>query len=209
MIQLPIEVILFDLGNVILPFDPRQTAEKLSRSSQRKEFQDPSRMFSYLFDPEQGAINRYQVGKVSSIEFFRSLKENLSLSLSFEAFIPVWNEIFVENAEVSEVIRSLKGKYRLGLLSNTDPLHFGHILPRFPILQTFDKWILSHEVGSRKPEVEIYQAAIVWAAVDPGKILFIDDIKSNIDVAVSLGMQGIHFISCRQMKDDLATRLRR
>ena len=205
----PIEVILFDLGNVILPFDPHQTAEKLSRASQRKEFQHPQKMFSYLFDPEKGAINLYQVGKVSSAEFFQSLKESLSLSISFEAFIPIWNEIFVENEEVSEVIRSLKGKYRLGLLSNTDPLHFGYILPKFPILQVFDKWILSHEVGFRKPEVGIFQAAIAWASVDPRKILFIDDIKTHIDVAVSLGMRGIHFISGRQMKEELATHLLR
>jgi glucose-1-phosphatase len=207
----PIEVILFDLGNVILPFDPHRTAEKLSRASQRKEFQDHQRMFTYLFDPEKGAINLYQVGKVSSIEFFRSLKESLSLSLSlsFEAFIPIWNEIFVENEEVSEVIRSLKGTYRLGLLSNTDPLHFGYILAKFPILRAFDKWILSHEVGFRKPEVGIFQSAISWASVDPRKILFIDDIKTHIDVAVSLSMQGIHFISGRQMKEELATRLLR
>ena len=203
----PIEVILFDLGNVILPFDPHQTAEKLSRASQRKEFQDHSTMFSYLFDPEKGAINPYQVGKISSFEFFQSLKESLFLSLDFDAFVPIWNEIFVENEEVSEVIRSLKGKYRLGLLSNTDPLHFGYVLPKFPILQVFDKWILSHEVGFRKPEVGIFQAAIAWASVDPRKILFIDDIRMHIDVAASLGMEGIHFVSARQMKEELATHL--
>ena len=203
----PIEVILFDLGNVILPFDAHRTAEKLSRSSQRKEFQHPPKMFSYLFDAEEGAINPYQVGKVSSVEFFQSLKESLSLSLSFEAFIPIWNEIFVEDKEVSEVIRSLKGKYRLGLLSNTDPLHFGYILSKFPILQVFDKWILSHEVGFRKPEVGIFQAAIDWASVDPERILFIDDIRRHIDAAVTLGMQGIHFVSARQMKQELATHL--
>lgn len=202
-----IEVILFDLGNVILPFDARRTAEQLSRASQKEEFQDPSKMFSYLFDAEKGAINPYQVGKISPVEFFQSLKDSLSLSLSFDAFIPIWNEIFVENQEVSEVIRSLKGRYRLGLLSNTDPLHFGYILSKFPILQTLDKWILSHEVGFRKPEVGIFQAAVDWASVDPQEILFIDDIKGHIDAAAALGMRGIHFLSARQMKEELAAHL--
>jgi putative hydrolase of the HAD superfamily len=103
MIQPPIELILYDLGNVILPFNHFQVAEKLSRFSQKKEFQDPSNLFSYLFDFEEGAVNDYEVGKVSSREFFQSLREFLQLSLSFEDFIPIWDEIFVENQQVSQI----------------------------------------------------------------------------------------------------------
>ena len=203
MSQSPIEVILFDLGNVILPFSHFQIAEKLSRFSQRIEFKDPQRIFSYLFDFENGAVNSYEIGKVSSIQFFKSLKEYLHLSLSFEEFIPVWNDIFTEDQGVSEIIRSLKGKKKLGLISNTNPLHFDYILSKFPVIPIFDKWILSHEVGFKKPAVDIFQKAIEWASVEPEKILFIDDMKKHVDVAVSLGMQGIHFISAQQLKKEL------
>ena len=44
-----IEVIIYDLGNVILPFNHYQIAEKLSRCAQRKGFQDPQELFFYLF----------------------------------------------------------------------------------------------------------------------------------------------------------------
>src|SRR4030043_1323550 len=135
MNQPPIEVILYDLGNVILPFNHFQIAEKLSRFSQRIEFQDPAKIFSYLFDFEKGAINGYEVGKVSSLEFFQSLKEFLQLSLSFEEFISIWNDIFLENQEVSKIILSQRGKWKLGLLSNTNPLHFDYFLKIFPILR--------------------------------------------------------------------------
>jgi len=202
-----IEVILFDLGNVILPFNNYQIAEKLSRFSQKKEFQDPQSIFPYLFDFENGAINNFDVGKVSPTEFFQSLKEFLHLSLSFEEFIPIWTDIFVEDQEVSQIILSLKGRWRLGLLSNTDPLHFNYILSKFPIMRTFDKWILSYEVGFKKPAVEIFQKAIEWASVEPEKILFIDDMKRHVEVAVSLGMQGILFISAQQLKEELSLRL--
>ncbi len=104
------EVILFDLGNVILPFNHYQIAEKLCQFSQNREFQEPRRLFSYLFDLQEGSINSYEVGKISSTVFFLSLKKLLSLSISFEEFIPIWNDIFVEDQEVSEIIRSLKGK---------------------------------------------------------------------------------------------------
>jgi len=207
MNQSLIEVIIFDLGNVILPFNHYQIAEKLSRFSQRKEFQDPQRLFSYLFDFEKGAINDFDLGRVSPPEFFRSVKEHLGLSLSFEEFVPIWNDIFSENVEISEIIRSLKGKKRLGLLSNTDPFHFHYILSKFPIMTSFDKWILSYEVGFKKPAVEIFKKAIEWASVEPEKILFIDDMKTHVEVAVSLGMHGIHFISANQLKKELNIKL--
>ena len=202
-----IEVILFDLGNVILPFNHYQIGEKLSRFSQRKEFQDPQKIFSYLFDFEKGAVNGYEVGKISSLEFFQSLKEFFHLSISFEDFIPIWNDIFWENVEVSEIIRSLKKKKRLGLLSNTNPLHFDHIISTFPIVRVFDQWILSHQVGFKKPDIRIYQRAMEWAAVEPEKILVIDDIKKHVEVAVSLDMQGIHFLSSQQLKEELFIKL--
>jgi putative hydrolase of the HAD superfamily len=203
----PIEVILYDLGNVILPFSHYQIAEKLSLFSHKKEFQDPQRIFSYLFDFQNGVINSYEVGEVSSGEFFKSLKESLDLSISFEQFIPIWNDIFTENQEVSKIILSQKGKWKLGLISNTNPLHFDYCLKKFPILRTFDKWILSHEIGFKKPAVEIFRRAIEWALVEPERILFIDDMKKHVEVAISLGIQGIHFISAEQLREALYVKL--
>jgi putative hydrolase of the HAD superfamily len=202
-----IEVIFFDLGNVILPFNHYQIAEKLFPFVQEKEFKDPREVFSHIFDLMNGAINAFDAGKLSPEEFFQSLKESLQLSLSFEAFVPIWNEIFVEDREVSEIIRSLKGRWRLGLLSNTDPLHFNYILSTFPIVSVLEKWILSYEVGFKKPDIHIFQKAIEWASVKPEKILFIDDTKGHVEVAVSLGMQGIHFVSADQLKKELSAKL--
>jgi len=199
-----IEVLLFDLGNVILPFNHYQIAEKLARFSERKELSDPPRIFSYLFDRQEGAVNDYEIGKLSSIEFFNQVKERFKLIMTFDTFVPIWNEIFAENHDVSKLIRSLKGNKRLGLLSNTNPLHFEYALSTFPILNLFDKWILSHEVGFKKPAVEIFLKAMEWTSVPPMKILFIDDIKEHVEVAASLGMQAIHFTSAQQLVRELS-----
>jgi FMN phosphatase YigB (HAD superfamily) len=207
MVQPPVEVILYDLGNVILPFNHFQIAEKLSRYSRRDEFQEPKRLFSYLFDFENGAINDYEIGKVSSLEFFRCLKESLQLTLRFEAFVPIWNDIFIENGAVSKIVLSQKAKWKLGLVSNTNPLHFDYVLEKFPVLHIFDKWILSHEIGFKKPAIEIFQKAIEWASVIPEKILFIDDMEKHVEVAASLGMQSIHFISAERLREALDIRL--
>ena len=208
MTQPSVEVILFDLGNVILPFNHFQIAEKLTRFSQRKEFQDPKKIFSYLFDLEKGAINPFDLGKVSPQEFFRAVKESLDLSVSFDEFVSIWCNIFVEDEEVSRIILSLKGKWRLGLLSNTDPLHFGYILSKFPVTRAFDKWILSYEVGFKKPAIQIFQKAIEWASAKPEKIVYIDDTKEYVEVAGSLGIHSILFVSATQLREELNTRLR-
>jgi len=206
MTQHPIEVIFFDLGNVILPFNHFQIAEKLSQFSQRKEFQDPKKIFSYLFDLQEGAIDPFDVGKVSPQEFFQTIKERLDLSISFDEFVPIWCNIFVEDREVTQIILSLKRKWRLGLLSNTDPLHFNYICSRFPVVEAFDKWILSYEVGFKKPAIQIFQKAVEWASVKPEEMLYIDDTKEYVEVAASLGIQSIHFISASQLKEALQTR---
>jgi putative hydrolase of the HAD superfamily len=202
-----IEVIFFDLGNVILPFNNYQIAEKLCRFSQKEEFQEPGKVFSYLFDLENGVINDFDRGRVSPSEFFRSTKKYLGLSIAFEKFIPIWTDIFTENLEVSGIILSLKGSKRLGLLSNTDPLHFKYIVSTFPIVSVFDKWVLSYEVGFKKPDARIFRRAMEWASVEPEKILFIDDTKGHVEAAVSLGMQGIHFHSSQQLKEELNVKL--
>lgn len=198
-----IEVLLFDLGNVILPFNHYQIAEKLVPFTKARDFQDPKKIFSYLFDYGKGAINDYETGKISTPAFFQLVKEHLQLTLSFEEFQPIWNDIFWENEEVSEIIRSLRGRKRLGLLSNTNPLHFHYILSKFPVVKELDQWFLSHEVGFKKPAKEIFVKAIEWAGVDSKKILFIDDMMTHVEVAVSLGMQALHFTSVQPLKEIL------
>jgi FMN phosphatase YigB (HAD superfamily) len=207
MTEPSIEVIFFDLGNVILPFTHFQIAEKLSQFSRREEFKDPKRIFSYLFDSEEGVVNPFDDGKMSAPEFFRAVKERLDLCLSFDEFVPIWCNIFVEDPAVTEIILSLKRRWRLGLLSNTDPLHFHHILSNFPVIRAFDKWILSYEVGFKKPAVQIFHKAIEWASAEPEEILYVDDTKENVEVAASLGIESIHFISAAQLKERLRTRL--
>jgi len=203
MVENSIQVILFDLGNVILPFNHYQIGEKLSKLSNHKDFQNPDKIFSYIFDLEHGIVNPYEEGKISSSEFFKTIREDLRLLISFNEFQPIWNDIFWENKEVTELICSLEGKKRLCLVSNTNPMHFDYILSKFPIIKKFEKWILSYEVGYKKPSLKIYECALKWASIKPKHILFIDDIKKHIDVAISMGMNGILFKSAEQLKKEL------
>jgi putative hydrolase of the HAD superfamily len=189
-----IKLFVFDLGNVILPFDNRQIAEKLYARSEARDLFSSADIFHYLFDLRKGSINAYEEGLSSSLEFFQDVRDRYKLGLDFEEFKDIWNNIFQENLEVSEVIVYLKAKgFPLFLLSNTNELHFTHIIERYPIVHLMDEWILSFEVGAKKPKRRIYDAIFEKVDVKKGEVFYIDDTEEYVEYARSMGIQGLVF----------------
>jgi len=200
-----IDLFVFDLGKVILPFEHRQIASKLwQRSKNNRKFTEEE-IFQDLFDLKNGTVNRYEEGLLSSEEFFLEIRKRYDLALEFEDFSEIWNNIFWDNPEVNEIIIYLKAKdYPVYLLSNTNELHFSYVIDRFPIVHVLDEWILSFEVGAKKPDKRIYDAIFEKTDVDRAKILYIDDIDAYVSAARSHGMQGLVYKS----PDDLWELLR-
>jgi len=187
-----IHLFVFDLGNVILPFDHRPIATKLHERSIGNGLWTPKKIFDDLFNFANGIINRYEEGLSSSFEFYLEIRNRYHLDLPYEEFKEIWNNIFRDSPEVNELILYLKAKgYPVFILSNTNELHFSHILERFPIVHAVDDWILSFEVGAKKPDRRIYDAIFEKMDVEGEKVLFIDDMEHNVAAARSLGMQGL------------------
>jgi glucose-1-phosphatase len=185
---------VFDLGNVILPFDHRPIATKLCERSINNGLWTPRKIFDDLFDFANGIINRYEEGCSSSLEFYLEIRNRYHLDLPYEEFKEIWNNIFRDSPEVNELILYLKAKgYPVFILSNTNELHFSHIIERFPIVHAVDDWILSFEVGAKKPDRRIYDAVFEKTDVEGEKVLFIDDMEHNVAAARSLGMQALVF----------------
>jgi len=76
-----IKLFVFDLGNVILPFEHRQIAVKLHEASTIKDRFTPDDIFRYLFDREKGFVNAYEEGRLSSKDFYRRIKERYKLEM--------------------------------------------------------------------------------------------------------------------------------
>lgn len=189
-----IKLFVFDLGNVILPFDHRPIGTRLRERSEKRETLSADAIFGTLFDRETGLVNAYERGHVTSREFFAQLQGQFALSLGFEEFKGIWNPIFRENKRVAEAIACLKARgYPLFLLSDTNELHFTHIRERYPIVEAFDRWILSYEAGAKKPEKEIYDAIFAQTAVEPGEVFYIDDIARYVEAARGYGIPGMVF----------------
>ena len=189
-----IKLFVFDLGNVILPFEHHQIADKLYETSLVKDRCTPDGISRFLFDFERGLINDYETGRMPTHEFFKKLKQKYKLELELDEFKDIWNDIFDEDPAVSQIILYLKSRgYPIFLLSNTNELHFSYIMERFPIIHHFDEWILSFEVGTKKPHGRIYDIIFEKRALERHEVFYIDDVPEYVRAAAGYGIPGIVF----------------
>ncbi len=194
-----IKLIIFDLGKVILDFSFSSVAEGLARSSNHVMYKDPGKVADYLLKHGTDIAVKYESGKIRSEDFYNHIKESFCLDLSFNQFKQIWSDIFRENEGVAELIDRLKRDFRLCLLSNTNELHFEFIRKNFPVVNKFDMWVLSYEVGVMKPAPEIYRIALDKAGVGAEEAIFIDDIKGHVQGAQGLGISSVEFKSVAQI----------
>ena len=195
-----INLFVFDLGNVILPFEHRQIAVKLHETSRIQDRFTPDDLFKFLFDRDRGLVNPYEEGLMSSVDFFAKLREKYKLELEFDEFKDIWNIIFQEDPEVNDTIMYLKNKgYPVFLLSNTNELHFSYIMERYPIVHSLDEWILSYEVGAKKPKQKIYDAIFEKTDTVRNEVLYIDDVPEYVEAAKTYGLQGLHFKNAKDV----------
>ena len=113
--------------------------------------------------------------------------------LSFEAFTPIWNEIFQEKPDSIALLRQLRGHYRLALLSNVNVMHWEHVDQRYDFLRWFDYLFASYAVGRRKPEADIFRIVLQRTGVPPERAVFIDDVLSHVRAAQALGIRAHQF----------------
>lgn len=105
---------------------------------------------------------------------------------------------------VIEYIRSLKGQYKLGLVSNVP--HRANIERHFQhgeLDTLFDVIVPSGETGYEKPQPQIYRIAADQLNVLPEECLFIDDIDRFCEGAAETGMQTVHFFHPQYGLEDL------
>lgn len=92
-----------------------------------------------------------------------------------------------------QLIRDLRGAYKLGILSNADHSLRGRLESDLAIHHLFDDIVCSAEVGMAKPEAGIYTLAAERLGLPPGECIFVDDLDTNLEAARAVGMQTVHF----------------
>ncbi|PYU12782.1 MAG: hypothetical protein DMG37_12315, partial [Acidobacteria bacterium] len=124
--------------------------------------------------------------------------------LSFEQFVEVWNRALNPTPIHEEAfLEKLGKKYRLAVLSNTDPLHVAHLEKTYGFFQLFPVRIYSCSVGASKPNPVIYKEALQACKVRAQEAVYVDDVPAYAQAASQLGMHGIVFQSPEQLQSDL------
>jgi len=189
------ELILFDIGSVIIDVDHTEIATRLAAASEDPQFKDQHEVLAALKSVSAPLINDYDKGNISSEGFVKEMVSTYQLTMDFEAFRDAWNSCFRENIEVSSLVTSLEERYRLFLLSNTNAMHFECLQATFPVIKNVKTAILSYEVHSRKPERAIYEYALKVGRVSADAVWYVDDRIEFVNAAAQLGIHAIQFQS--------------
>lgn len=182
--------IYFDLGNVLLFFDHHRACRQLAQLTGASEQQIWNTLFA------SGLELEYEAGRISSRQVHQAFLEATRSKLDFDAFALAFSDIFEVNVPMKAILGQLKFcKYRLGLLSNTNDMHWRLFTDgRYSLLpDAFEQRVLSHEVGAVKPDAAIFQAAIERAGVAPGEIFYMDDIPGHVAGARAVGIDAVQF----------------
>lgn len=183
-----IRAVVFDFGNVVCLFDPKILVLRLAPFSDRSRADLAAAL---LHSPD--LFVEYETGRISSAVFLERMSARCGLSCSAAEFIEAFNAIFTPNLPTFDLLRTLKPRYRLGLLSNTSEWHFEHGIRPVPVFPLFDTVTLSFRVGAMKPDPAIYRDALGKLALPPEACVYIDDIREYTEAASALGMRGIHY----------------
>lgn len=193
-----IRAILFDMGNVLLNYDAKKAAFRFSKACRVPLLKVWLHFFT---SPAEKAYTR---GEISTYAFYRHAKKALRLPVNYTTFRHYWNDIFTENPGMEALLRRLKKRYPLYLISNTNKMHFEYIKKKFPgMLRHFTRTFPSHEVGSRKPEADIYRKVLHTIRFPPQETVFIDDAPKFLRGAAKAGIWTIRFRSRKQLIHDL------
>jgi putative hydrolase of the HAD superfamily len=185
-----ISTLIFDLGGVIVDLD-------LAKCIQNFKELGLENIEQYLSNfGQKDFFMQFEKGQIGIPAFRNEIRKLAGIELTDAQIDKAWCSFLTQiPVEKLHLLSELKKKYRLLLLSNTNPLHIetavaaefsktGKTMQDF-----FDKCYLSYEMGMVKPDVEIFEALLTDAQVKAEECLFLDDGKKNIDTAAALGIQ--------------------
>ena len=196
-----IKTILFDLGNVVVPFDLKPAYARMADLCGCEVEDVRARIRA------TGLVTPFEKGEIDPEPFVRQFSAALKLDIAYPEFCDWWNSVFSQPALVSEgLLQDLHSRYRLLALSNTNVIHFAMLKQAYPLLRHFDDYVLSYEVRAAKPEAAIYREAIARAQCDPAECFFTDDLVVNVEAARSHGMDAVQFFSAEQLEEELRSR---
>ncbi len=193
-----VTAVVFDLGGVLIEWDPRRLYRQL--------FDDPAAMELFLSEVCTPAWNaRLDAGRPwpEAIESLaREFPAQRDLILAYDAR---WEEML--GGAIEGTVKILAELRDAGVscyaLSNWSAAKFVLTRPRFPFLERFQGIVISGHVGASKPDPAIYRVLVERYRLTPSTTVFIDDAEPNVLVAADLGFRAVRFFGAPQLRSDL------
>jgi 2-haloacid dehalogenase len=194
-----IETIIFDLGGVLIDWNPRYLYRKILK--------DEDQVSWFL---ENICTSEWNDQQDAGRSFEEATKDLIAKHPEWEEAITAWYGRWQETITGSipgtvELLKKIKQSngYRLYALTNWSAETFPWALDNFEFLHWFEGILVSGQEKTRKPFPEFYQLLFDRYSIDPSRALFIDDNIKNIEGARALGLPSIHFQNPEQLKSAL------
>ncbi|MBR5813683.1 MAG: HAD family phosphatase [Bacteroidaceae bacterium] len=187
-----IKDIVFDFGGVLTTID---TTRALQRFRDLGVENPEQYINSYC---QKGPFFELENGDIDAEEFCRKLSEICGCEISYNQAKDAWLGFLVEiHQEWLEYLQQLRGKYRLSILSNTNPFIQGWAQTKEftpcgkSLADYFDMQFFSYRMNCSKPSEDIYRKMLEQGKMKADETLFVDDGQSNIDAAAKAGIKTL------------------
>ena len=196
-----INAIIFDLGGVLLDWNPLYVYNDQYFDSQEKRDFFFSTVCNSDWNEEQDAGRPISEGTEALIKQFPDWEQPI------RDFYGRWTEMLRATIpETVSILQQLKktGRYKLYALTNWQAELFQIALVRYSFLYWFDGRLVSGVEKTRKPFPEFYRLLLSRFNIDASKAIFIDDNLRNVAGAEAVGIKSVHFQSPQQLAATLA-----
>lgn len=152
-------------------------------------------------------LHPFYVGKRSWLETVETMNQALGLSLKGDEWRQIWCSIITgEVPGMRQALGELKDEFTFVALSNTDEVHWNHVLAAYPIFQLLNGWAVSFEEGMMKPDPALYQRVVDRYGNGRPPFFYTDDSPRFVEAARSLGWDAEVFIDADHFKEEIARR---
>ncbi len=191
--------IIFDLGGVLIDWDPRQLYRQIF-STEVEVDNFLKEIATMDWNEQQDAGRSLDVATQILVDQYPQWQQEI------QAYYSRWEEMLVgpihRTVALLEQLKS-QDKYRLLALTNWSAETFPIALRRYDFLNWFEGILVSGEEGLKKPDPAIYELILKRYGVNRKESIFIDDNLRNVLAARDLGIESIHYTSTDDLIDQL------
>jgi 2-haloacid dehalogenase len=195
---MPAPIPVFDVGNVLIRWDPRNLYRKLIADEVAREH-----FLTHVCSPD------WNLEMDRGRPFAQGVAERVALFPQHEALIRAFDERWLETLDgaVEEAVAILEELRAAGVktyaITNFSREKFALTRTRYPFLDSFEGIIVSAHEQLLKPDPRIYALLCERHGLAPADCIFIDDSLANVEGARAFGMQGHHFKTAAGLRADL------